>query len=148
MSSLQLFCYSILALAIIWTAVSFARAGVNPLEYAKTRAGKGVLKGILLALLFTLGVAGSSLVFAGQWFSEASVYAGLDYTKTLSPMCEDTGPDNRTTSNLGLRLRAYESNDKRFRVNSKYTHHSCAFSPDNKSYDALGVELEYVIWTR
>ena len=116
----------------------------------------GVAKGIALAFLFVLAVAGVGSLLSGKaeaaeggtYFNDASVYFGLDHTKNLSPMCEDSGPDSRTTSNMGLKLNLYRSQDRRFEVGGKYTHHSCAFSPDDRSYDAFGFVAEYKFWTR
>ena len=40
------------------------------------------------------------------------------------------------------------TDSKRVRVNAKYTHHSCALGPDDRQYDAVGVELEWKVWER
>lgn len=135
-------------LGLLLIVMSIVLRKVSWREYFSTRTGKGILKGIVLAVVFAVALALLSGCAGGTYFNDASVYAGLDHTKKLSPQCEDRGPDNRTTSNLGLRGNLYESQDGRFRTNAKYTHHSCAFSPDDKSYDALGVELEYKLWSR
>src|SRR5690606_8914293 len=82
----------------------------------------------------------------GEWFAYGEVYLGADYTTQLSPMCDEGGPDDRLTSNGGIRANVYQSADKRFELNAKYTHHSCAFSGDNESYDAVGFELTYRLW--
>jgi hypothetical protein len=121
--------------------------GVNWRTYFSTPTGKGILKGIVLAVVFAVGLAlltGCS----GTYLNDASVYAGLDHTKKSSPSCDAGTRDDRTTSNLGLRGNIYQSEDGRFRTNAKYTHHSCAFSPDDRQYDAVGLELEYKLWSR
>lgn len=148
MGSAAEFTIGIAALLGVWLLWSLR--GVNIREYFRTRTGRGVAKGIVLALGIVLGV---TVVFglagcSGTYLNDASVYAGLDYTKKLSPQCEPTGPDSRTTSNLGFKLNLYESDDNRFRTNARYTHHSCAFSADDRQYDAIGVELEYILWQR
>jgi|HigsolmetaGSP11D_1036233.scaffolds.fasta_scaffold02338_2 hypothetical protein len=122
-------------------------------EYFSTEDGKGILKGIVLAVLACAVIAIMSLVFpananAGTWFNDASVFAGIDYTKKLSPMCRRNSTDDRGTSNLGLRLNIWESDSSRVRVNTKYTHHSCVLGVDDRSYDAVGVEVEYRLWER
>lgn len=120
----------------------------NAWAWFKSNPGKGALAGIAKAL----AVAGAFMLVAsllgcsGHWGNGASGYVGLERTKSLSPQCEDTGPDSHITSNLGMRYHAYESKDGKFKGNGKYTHHSCAFSPDDKSYDAVGMELEYKLW--
>lgn len=138
----------LIALLAIWLLWSLR--GRNIKDYFSTRDGKGVLKGIVLAVTFAVGLA---LLFgltgcSGTYLNDASVYAGLDYTKKESPQCESGGPDSHSTSNLGVRVNLYQSEDERFRTNAKYTHHSCAFSPDDASYDAAGIELEYKLWQR
>ena len=42
----------------------------------------------------------------------------------------------------------YPNDSKSVRVNTKYTHHSCALGPDARQYDAVGVELEWKVWER
>ena len=85
---------------------------------------------------------------AGTWLNDASVFAGIDYTKKLSPQCDNNSIDDRGTSNLGVRLNVWESEGKNVRLNSKYTHHSCVLGPDDRQYDAVGIELEWKVWQR
>lgn len=148
MVSLYEFVGTLLVLLAVWLLWSLR--GENLREYFRTRTGLGILKGIVIAVGFSVGLAllGGLAGCSGTYVNDASVYAGLDHTKKLSPQCEDAGPDTRTTSNLGLRLNLYQSQDERFRTNAKYTHHSCAFSPDDRQYDALGLEMEYKLWQR
>lgn len=148
MVSLYEFAGTLLVLLTAWLLWSLR--GENLREYFRTRTGLGILKGIVIAVGFALGLAflGGLVGCSGSYLNGASVYAGLDRTKKLSPQCEDVGPDVHTTSNLGLRLNLYQSQDERFRTNAKYTHHSCAFSPDDRQYDALGLEMEYKLWER
>ena len=84
----------------------------------------------------------------GTWFNDATVFLGIDHTKKVSPQCRDGGFDDRSTSNLGMKLNVWESPSKNVRVNAKYTHHSCAINPDNRSYDGVGVEVEWKVWSR
>lgn len=147
--SLYQFVGSMLILLGLWMAYSLR--GVNIREYFRTRTGLGILKGIVMAVGITLGaalVAGLAGCSTGTYFNDAHVYAGLDQTKGQSPQCKEGGPDDRATSNLGFKGNIYQSADERFRANAKYTHHSCAFSPDRNGYDAVGIELEYKLWER
>jgi hypothetical protein len=132
------------SLVIAWGLLSLR--GVNLKEYFNTKAGKGILKGIILAMLFAILFLFLSNAKAGTWFNDADVFAGLESTKKSNPMCVEGTPDDKTGSNLGLTLNIYR--DNRFSVNGKYTHHSCAFSEDDRSYDALGIELKYQFWSR
>ena len=133
----------VVAFGILRAYGSFSGA----LSYLNTKEGKGVLVGIVLfigvALLFTIPKAFADDV---RYFTHAEVFVGLDYTKKLSPMCEEGGADDKATSNGGFRFNILESDRTIF--NLKYTHHSCAFSPDTKSYDALGAEITYRFWSR
>lgn len=150
----QFLCFTV-AVLVVAVLYAYARQKKDGRELTK-KEWLGVAKGVALAFLFVLGAALLGSLFSGKaeaaeggtYFNEASVYFGLDHTKKLSPMCEDSGPDSRTTSNMGLKLNLYRSQDRRFEVGSKYTHHSCAFSPDARSYDAFGFVAEYKFWTR
>lgn len=145
MNDTLLFALGILVAVLIWGGLSLR--GVNIKEYFSTKTGKGILKGILLAVAFALVFA----LFSGKaeakgWFNYAEVFAGLDYTKNTNPMCVAGEVDERSGSNIGLIFNIYEQD--RFTLNSKYTHHSCAFGEDNRSYDGLGIELKYRFWSK
>ena len=102
------------------------------------RTKLGILKGpalVFVVLAIAVALSGCQGV---------SVFAGLDATKNISPQCEEGGPSDRVTSNMGFRAHHYD--DGKLSIHSKYTHHSCAFSPDDKSYDGLGFELERRLW--
>ena len=151
MKSLILFVGCLVAIVAVTGGWAVYRHGF---AHFRTEEGKkdflGILKGILLAVVFAALVGGLSLLSgcSGTWFNDASVYAGLDSTKKLSPMCEEGGGrfDDKTTSNLGIRSNIYQMDN--FTAYAKYTHHSCAYGVDDDSYDALGVELEYKFWER
>ena len=142
-SSFQ-FIIALLVLVAVWGL--FALRNEDLKEYFSGRTGKGILKGIVIVLGLAVVIA---LVSGcqGTYVNDASIYAGLDQTKKVSPMCE-AGPDDRTTSNIGAPLTIFESDDSKFRANARYTHHSCAFNSDRNNYDAVGVELEYRVWER
>ena len=142
-----------LMVAVVLTYIAWRLRGRSWREYFSTRDGKGILRGIIIApgaiLLIALALSlMPSCAKAGTWFNDASVYAGLDWTKKLSPQCDPNPVDDRGTSNLGFKLNVWQSDSKRVRVNTKYTHHSCALGPDDRQYDAVGVELEWKVWTR
>lgn len=142
-----------LMLAIVLAYMTWKLWGKNWIEYFKTKDGLGILKGIILAPTVILIIALflwllPSSAKAGTWLNDASVFAGLDYTRVRSPQCEANTVDERGTSNLGAKLNIWESNSRNVRVNSKYTHHSCALGSDERQYDAVGVELEWRVWRR
>ena len=141
-----LFILGIILVAAFGILRAYGSVG-GALSYLSTKEGKGVLAGIVLfigiALVFAAPRAFSEEV---RYFTHAEVFVGLDYTKKLSPMCEEGRADDKATSNGGFRFNILESDRTIF--NLKYTHHSCAFSPDTKSYDALGAEITYRFWGR
>lgn len=124
--------------------------GTSWREYFGTKDGRGILRGIIVAplIILLIGLAFSLIPTCAkaEWFNDATVFAGLDYTKSQSPQCQVNNIDNHGTSNLGAKLNIWQSPSENVRVNSKYTHHSCALGIDAKSYDALGVELEWRVW--
>ena len=136
-------------LAVLWWKLG------SPLKwkaYFSTPDGKGILKGIILApaaiLLIAAILALLPRVAGAEWLNDASVFAGLDWTKNRSPMCDPSEVDDRGTSNLGAVVNVWQSASENVRVNTKYTHHSCAIGSDDKTYDALGVEVEWTVWKR
>jgi hypothetical protein len=132
--------------------MSWTLRGESWRKYFSTKDGKGILRGIVVAPLaiLVLGVAFSLIPTCAKadWLNDATVFAGLDYTKSQSPQCEVNQIDNHGTSNLGVKLNVWQSASENVRVNSKYTHHSCALGKDARLYDALGVELEWRVWSR
>lgn len=132
----------------------------NLKSFFSTKQGKGVARGLVLGplVIILIAVAGSFLLTGranaqglsvpGTWFNDAGVFLGLERTKKLSPMCGSGGYDDRTTSNLGVRLNVWQSPSGNVRFNTLYTHHSCAINPDHKSYDAVGVQVEWKFWQR
>lgn len=149
MSSLALFSIAIIVTALLSIVIAY-KTPKEAVRYLKTPEGKRVLFGIVVFTLASILIAASSKVLADKpnWFTYGEVFAGIDYTKNLSPQCDQGGADDRATSNGGLRLNIYRSDDELFHLNSKYTHHSCAFSPDRESYDALGLEVNYKFFSR
>jgi hypothetical protein len=76
-----------------------------------------------------------------QYFKYTELFAGVDYTKKISPQCYEGGVDDRLTSNIGFRqhLVTYSKVD----VIGQYTHHSCVIGSDNRQYDAIGIHAVY-----
>lgn len=146
------FIFGVVIVLGAWMAISLSNYDWK--NFFKTDAGKGVIKSALLGVGCVVALVLLSLLIGcapvatqyGSFNNGATTYAGLDYTNKVSPQCESLGPDDHTTSNLGLRWYMWESTDGKFMANLKYTHHSCAFNPDDKFYDAPGIELEYKLW--
>jgi len=149
MSSLDLFFISLFSFAMLLIAYVF-RSPKAAKQFFKTPNGRGVYRGILLFLIVGITIAwfGNKAFGEVRYFTFGEVFLGVDRTRKLSPMCEDEEPDNRLTSNGGIRLNLAESEDERFQANFKYTHHSCAFSRDREGYDAFGLEFGYKFFER
>jgi hypothetical protein len=104
--------------------------------WLKTRAGKGVLAGLIgapLVAIFLSLLAGCSALENKR----AGLFVGIEGTKNQSPQCEKGGASDRLTSNLGLKACGDNGGDEYCVV---YRHHSCAITPDRESYDAFGIE--------
>lgn len=99
------------------------------LKWWVTKKGKRVAFGLFLAptAAILIGMIGGC--------TTVDVYAGLERTKNLSPMCDPGGADDKLTSNIGVVGCRVVSDDGRTRLCGLYRHHSCAISQDSKSYD-------------
>lgn len=156
-----------LLIAVVLVTLLVWRRVPKPMVYFKTDEGKDALAGLIGAVpvLYVLCVALvavlASLAFLlmprqahardmlpGTWFNDATLYMGLDHPRKQSPQCVGGGMDDRSTSNMGLRLNMWESTNERVRVNTKYTHHSCALNQDRNTVDAIGLEVEIKLWCR
>ncbi len=141
------YCQFMIAMVVMLSAwLLWSLRGENIINYFKTKTGLGILKGIVIVLVVMTSVAMAKCAYAGDFFASGSIYAGLDYTFKQSPQCQSNGPDSHSTSNVGARINIYQSSDKTFRFNTKYTHHSCGFNSDRNTYDAIGGELELRLW--
>ncbi len=140
--------YIVLMVVIVAVALAWKLPPTQWKAYFSSDDGKGILKGVALAMLFGIILAVLTGCSSGSYMNSASVYTGLDHTMSQSPQCKTNKVDNNFTSNLGLRANVWQSDDELLKVHGKYTHHSCAFGPDRNSYDAPGIELEYKLWNK
>ena len=122
------------ALAIFITVLTLAGLAFAHHGWAwrKTKAGRGVLFGLVVAPLAAL------LIGSVGGCTRVDVFAGLESTKNLSPQCENGGASDRITSNLGIEGCRIVSADGKSELCGAYRHHSCAISPDRESYDGVG----------
>ncbi len=108
--------------------------------WRKTKAGRGVLFGLIVAPLAAL------LIGSLGGCTRVDVFAGLEATKNLSPQCDRGGASDRITSNLGVQGCREISKDRRTKLCGVYRHHSCAIGSDDQSYDAIGYFVSRRIW--
>lgn len=133
---------------LVTTVVAVLIFVKSPVSYFKTKEGRKVAAGIVLAVLLSLGLSLVSFSVNAKepykYFDTAKLFVGLDYTRKISPMCDVGVNNDKLTSNLGVRASIVSVPGSS--LNFKYTHHSCAVNPDNRSYDAAGIEVVYTLW--
>lgn len=127
---------------VIFVAVAALAARafyVNGWAWRKTKAGRGVIFGLIVAPVtaILIGMIGCTRV---------DVFAGMESTKNLSPQCDRGGASDRITSNFGVQACREISKDRRTTLCGVYRHHSCAIGSDDKSYDAIGYFVSRRIW--
>lgn len=145
MDSKTMFAVTVIGMALFFLFLQF-KTVPNMIKYFKTKEGRGVLVGIVLFV--GIGLLSVSVFAENKYLAYGEVFLGIDNTKNTSPMCEPSKNSDRLTSNGGFRLNLVQSEDRRFEFNTKYTHHSCAFGSDRKSYDAIGLEATYKFWSK
>lgn len=154
---LAAFLLIIFSVIFITAAITFKRKGIRLKDFLKN--GKGAIASAALAIglisLISLVIflipnnANANPLSDMTYFNDAGVYLGIDYTRNPSPQCERGDPtDNRGTSNLGAWVNLLQSADKTLRVNARYTHHSCYLGEDDRSYDGIGLQVEWFAWKK
>lgn len=134
----------------------------NLSAFSKTKNGKGAIASMLLGICVIVA-AGVLMAFInkahaqtntpldnrfGHFFNYAYTFAGVDYTRKVSPQCVAGSQDDRLTSNMGFGLNVWESTSRRVSMNIQYTHHSCVIGVDRNSYDGLGLRVMWKPWVR
>ena len=138
---------SVISVTLLWV---FRGKVLDTVHYFKENLG--VTKGIIMftgafILLAVLSLwARKANAEELTYFNYGEVYVGMDYTKKLSPQCEDEGPNNRLTSNGGVKVNLIRTKSRIVEINSYYLHHSCAYSEDREQYDAFGVQVTWKLW--
>ena len=143
----------VLSVALLYVHFKLRKVGTDIITYLKNDLG--IVKGIVLFILFGLGLVFVSNAFSQEvspldkefdYFVFGKVYIGLDQTFDRSPQCDPGPASDSLTSNGGFIVNLMKSRDTKMEFNLKYTHHSCAFNGDRESYDAAGLVVEYRIW--
>jgi len=151
LNDLIVFLSIIFSVVIITAFITLRFKKISIRQYVDNN--KDSIKSALLAIFVTtiLGLAISFLpnnANASNFFNDAGIYLGLDYTKDQSPQCVKDSFDDRGTSNLGVWFNIWESSKENIRVNTRYTHHSCYLGQDDIMYDAIGVQVEWQLWQK
>lgn len=116
----------------------------NPVDFL--RKNPGAAKGIIISVLILGVVVLLGGCAYGRFGTEVIMFGGIEYTKKQSPMCDSA--DDKGTSNLGVAITGWESNDGRTKAQARYTHHSCFIGSDWLQYDAFGFHLTRQVWAR
>lgn len=114
---------------------------------------KGVIKGLVIAPAIALGIGFLfyllSLVFdmpksqAAEWPFPAPpyIFVGIDY-EINNAFCDKS--KGKLAGNVGFGQVLWVNGNWSMPI--EYHHHSCAFTRDIESYDALGVKLKWSPW--
>lgn len=147
--------FIVLCLGLVAMLITFAfyKAGWSKAKFKENWIhSEGDDKPMWRGIMFIIGVpllmglvlyAGNVKSAEYKWFDEATVYVGLDYTENTNPLCGQLGASDRISSNMGFTQSIVKKD--MMNINMKYTHHSCAISADQNSYDAVGVMIEWTI---
>ena len=84
----------------------------------------------------------------GHFLNHAYVFAGVDYTRKLSPQCVAGSVQDRLTSNMGMGLNVWQSPSRKVWLDLQWTHHSCVLGEDRNSYDGFGLRATWFPWVR
>lgn len=154
--------FIVLIIAVVVAILLFRIGPKNLPSFFKTKDGKGAIASMLLGIgvIVVVGVlmalgnkahAQTNTILDnrfGHFFNYAYTFAGVDYTRKVSPQCVAGSQDDRLTSNMGFGLNLWESNSRRVSMDLQYTHHSCVIGVDRNSYDGLGLRVMWKPWVR
>lgn len=84
----------------------------------------------------------------GHFLNHAYVFAGVDYTRKVSPQCVPGSMHDRLTSNMGMGLNMWQSPSRKVWLDLQWTHHSCVIGVDRNSYDGFGLRATWFPWVR
>ncbi len=79
--------------------------------------------------------------------NDVKLFAGIERTSARSPLCDVVkGKDDQATSNMGATANLIREGD--LEVDVELRHHSCIFSPDARSYNAIGIVGKWTIFKK
>lgn len=149
--------FATIILVVIALALVFG-VGIKHLPaWAKSKEGKGALASMALGVLviFVVGLLASNAQAQsvldtryGNFLNNAYVFAGIDYTRKVSPQCVAGSQNDRMTSNIGFGVNMWQSPSKNVFLDLQYTHHSCVIGVDRNSYDGMGIKATWIPWSR
>jgi len=147
--TLQVFfgsCFVVVALLLLFV---YARVGFSGKRFKEhwITTGDGAPAGIAAFILVLAGLVALAFFLNNDaraaehdWFKYTEVYAGVERTRDISPVCVANNVDDRLTSSGGIRQHIY-SLSPQVSLLGTYQHHSCAVGVDASGYDAIGVQV-------
>ena len=152
MNSILYWAITVAIIAIGVTVFKYNQKGI-PLSNLFKREGLGILRGIIIFILFPiiiwLIIGHYTKVWADEWrgFSYTEITIGGEQTFKQSPMCEQGEPSDKLTSNGEIKQNIVEYKTNRFAWSTDvgYRHHSCWMNEDRFNYDALFISTSLKI---
>lgn len=156
--------FGAIILVVIALVLLFGIGPKNIIPWAKSKAGMGAIASMVLGVVVVVVVGIAVTLFTGlfqkadaqsildnkygHFLNNAYVFAGIDYTKNLSPQCVQGTTQDHLTSNMGMGINLWQSISYRVHVDLQWTHHSCVVGVDRNSYDGLGIRTTLYPWVR
>lgn len=151
-------------LVVIALVLIFGIGPKNIIPWAKTKDGLGAIASMVLGVV-VVTIAGIIVTLITGFFQEskaqsildtrygsflnnAYVFAGIDYTRNVSPQCVPGSIRDHLTSNMGMGIGVWQSTDRIVNVDLQWTHHSCVLGIDRNSYDGIGIRATWYTWVR
>jgi hypothetical protein len=156
--------FGAIILVVIAITLIFGVGIKKIVPWAETKDGIGAIASMILGVVVVV-VVGILVTLATSFFNEAKaqsvldnkyghffnnvyVYAGIDYTKKVSPQCVAGSINDHLTSNMGFGTNVWQSPSRKVHLDLTYTHHSCVIGVDRNSYDAFGLRTTWYPWVR
>lgn len=156
--------FGAIILVVIALVLLFGIGPKNIIPWGKTKAGMGAIASMVLGVVVVVVVGITVTLFTGlfqkadaqtildnkygHFLNNAYVFAGIDYTKNLSPQCVQGTTQDHLTSNMGMGVGLWQSPSKRVQMDLQWTHHSCVLGVDRNSYDGAGIRVTWYPWVR
>lgn len=149
--------FAVIIFVVIVLALVFGVGAKQFPVWAKSKSGKGALASMALGVLVILAVGllaskaqAQSVLDTryGNFLNNAYVFAGIDYTRKVSPQCVSGSQNDRMTSNMGFGVNMWQSPSRKVSLDLQYTHHSCVIGVDRNSYDGIGIKATWIPWSR
>lgn len=151
-------------LVVIFFTILFGIGPSKIKDWISSKAGKGAVASMVLGVAVVV-VVGMLVTFAtglfnksdaksildnkyGHFANNVYVFAGIDYTRKISPQCVPGSTQDHLTSNMGMGANLWQSPSRKVHLDLQWTHHSCVLGVDRNSYDGFGIRTTWYPWVR